>query len=120
MKKLLLALLILSAPAYGQRWQMVPSTPDISVSATSTLDVVFTEYRNNKTIGGVDWVSIKNDCADTLYFALRPPHTSKSATDYPLRLGPGESFSVEAFVASIGASNDNSSACTFTLQGKRR
>ena len=121
MRYLALILSLLSVPANAQAiWQLVPSTPDISVSSTATLDIVFTERLSNATIRNVEWVSLKNDCSDTLYFALRPPHEAKSALDYPIRLAPGESFTVEARISSIGVSNDNSSACTFTLQGKRR
>ena len=119
MRYLALILSLLAFPAQAQ-WLMIPSTPDISVSNASTLDVRFIDRSNNATIPQVDWLSIKNDCSDTLYFALRPPHEAKSALDYPLRLAPGETFTIEARITSIGVSNDNSSACTFTMQGKRR
>ncbi len=105
--------LVLAFPANAQRWYTAPSTPDISVSATSTADFSFSRP-------SVDWVAIKNDCSDTLYFGLAPPNVTHTPGDYPIRLEPGETYSVEAYVRSVGASNDNAVTCTFTLQGRYR
>jgi len=71
-----------SLPAHGQ--QVVPTTPDISVTNTATLDIPIPGGRAN-------WIALKNDCADELYFDLRGARDG--AQNHPLRLDTGESFS---------------------------
>ena len=110
---LFLLAFLLAFPASAERWLTAKSTPDISVSATSTADFSFSRP-------SVDWIAIKNDCSDTLYFGLAPPNNTRTSLDYPIRLEPGETYSAEAYVRSVGASNDNAVACTFTLQGRYR
>lgn len=112
--RILAFLLLLMSPAVAQvpLYLPVPSTPDLLVSATSTSEYsVRTSGRNS----AVRWFSLKNDCQTTLYFAIAP--NARGATDYPLRLGPGEAFTMEGRLHSVGASNDGSSPCTFTFQG---
>lgn len=110
MKKLVLALLFLSSPAWALM-KTATSSPDISISATTSKDFQFPGRPS------VNWVSIKNDCSTQLHFNLNPK--SRSASDYPLRLNPGESFTtpVDVSISTISVSNDGSAACTFTLQG---
>ena len=113
MRILAFLLAFLPFAAFGQVLYIpVPSTPDLSVSGTATAEyTVRTKGRN----ASVRWFSLKNDCSTTLYFAISP--NARGATDYPLRLGPGEAFTMEGRLHSIGASNDGSSTCTFTFQG---
>lgn len=111
MVRYLLPLLLLATPAWAG-FQTMPSTPDLSVSATSTA-----EYQVHPSREGskANWFTLKNDCASTLYFAITPG--TRGNSDYPLRLEPGESFTMEGPLFSVGASNDGASACTFTFQG---
>lgn len=110
MKKFLILLLLFPCPAWAFL-KTAPSTADISISATATADFKFPGRPF------VNWVSIKNDCSTSLHFNLNP--TTRSATNYPLRLNPGESFTtpVDVSISTVSASNDGSAACTFTLQG---
>lgn len=101
----------LVSAAQAQTFQTVLSTPDISVTATATIEVTLNHVR-----GGVDWVAIKNDCAEDLYFDLRDVRDA-SARQYPLRLAQDNSFSAQMRVYSIQASPaaGNTVTCTFTL-----
>lgn len=101
-------LCLISAPAFAQGYLPLTTTPDISISATATADFAIPGRAY------ADWFAIKNDCTSDLYFA--PRNIDKSALDYPLRLGAGESFSAPFRIYSLGVSNDGASACTFTFQ----
>lgn len=95
-------------PAHAQ--QVIPSTPDISIGATSTLDVGIPGRRAN-------WIALKNDCADEVYFDLRGAR-DRDAQKFPLRLDTGESFSGSFNLAGsieASASSGASGACTFTV-----
>ena len=100
------------------------STPDISIAATATAEVLFfgpPAFR----------IYLKNDCADDLYFDLRSIREGNSNL-YPLRLsgrktgGPAgaaspeaETFTFEGRVHSLGVSHGvnatSSDTCTYTL-----
>lgn len=110
----LFALLFSTFAVQAQTLTPVPSTPDISVTASATAEVVWTGTR-----GYVDWVYIKNDCPDgALYFDLRGVRDA-AARHYPLRLSPAEAFSANMRVGNIVVSPDtaNANTCTFTLMG---
>ncbi|MBS4050725.1 MAG: hypothetical protein KGZ69_05940 [Methylomonas sp.] len=91
----------------------LPSTPDISVGATSTGSIVVPG-------GPASFVSIKNDCADALYFDLRGARDA-AANDYPLKLELGESFTGNIAITSLGVSAESGATvtCTFTVQFAR-
>lgn len=109
-KTVLVAALLFPVSVSAQSLIAQPSTPDISVSATASADIV-------PGTGPWDWVYLKNDCSTDLYFNLNP--RSKSATDYPLRLKAGEVFSGFFRLFTLGVSNDGAAGCTFTLQGAK-
>ena len=111
MRTILTILAILYAGAIqAQTLQTVPSTPDIAVTATATMEVTF-----NHIQGPARFVAIKNDCSDTLYFDLRRAPDGNT-NNYPLRLGSGESFNIHMNIYTVGASPAaGNSACTFTL-----
>ena len=90
-------------------YTVIPSTPDISVGASSTVDVVIPG-------GRADFFAIKNDCSSTLYFSIYRS-TTTTESDYFLRLDSDESFTADMIVFGIGASAaaGNSAACLFTL-----
>ncbi|KKM55204.1 hypothetical protein LCGC14_1552840, partial [marine sediment metagenome] len=88
----------------------IPSTPDISIIGTAT-----TEYVFDLVQGPVDWVGIKNDCANSIWFSLTPGEYS-DARQFSLRLEPTESFAAPMRLSSIAASGDGANTCTFTLQ----
>lgn len=99
--------------SWGRTYYPVPSTPDISVTASAT--AVFRWDRVPGTT--VDYVYIKNDCSATLWFDLRGG-TDAAARRYPIRLGQNQTFEGPFVVHAIGVSPANSgTACTFTLQG---
>ncbi len=86
-----------------------PTTPDISVGASSTVDVIIPG-------GRADFFAIKNDCSESVYFSIYRSSTTVE-NDYFLRLDSGEAFDADMIVRGIGASAavGNSSTCTFTL-----
>ena len=107
-----LAILLLAAPAYAQgtSYLIRNSTPDISVTSTATIEV----FRQSG--GPASTFAIKNDCSDTLYFAVN--NGGWTVSDYFLRLEANESFSGRAFrLYTLMASPDStgSATCTFTL-----
>ena len=89
------------------------STPDISVSSTATATIPAPD-------GTAEWVSIKNDCADALYFDLRQGRDD-SANRFPLRLELGETFTaaIRLNAVSVSAESSASGTCTFTIQFAR-
>lgn len=99
-----------SAPVRSEAlvYRTINVTPDMSVSSNSSADFVL------PIPGGADYIAIKNDCTNTLYFNLSP--TTKDATDYGLRLDAAQSFSGPFKVYTVSASNSSSAACTFTMQ----
>ena len=112
MKKIILAFILFAWPAQAQLLTPMASTPDLTVSSASTA-----RYAVSPTGRGMArWFSIKNDCATALYFDLTDT-TARGGADYPLRLEPGESFTMAGRLYAINASNDHASSnCTFTLQ----
>lgn len=108
---------ILPLAARAEIFIPVPSTPDISIAASTSAEIWFPKV----TGGRVNWIYIKNDCATTLYFDLRGDRLSQveTGTDFPLRLEATESFTGTLQVYAVGVSNDGAAACTFTLQGAR-
>ena len=109
----------ISAPALAQsntRPSITPmkSTPDQTVTATATRDVVFPMM--------VEYIAIKNECSSDLYFDLGGYDMSGSAftsspNAYSLRLGSSEAFSGFWRTRSIGVSpaSGNTTSCTFTI-----
>ena len=97
------------AQAQTSVYTLMTSTPDITVTGTATLSVF------DSRGGPARWISIKNDCGDTLYFALN--RSGSGANDYALRLEGNESFTAPVFIRRIFASPDSTdqSSCTFTL-----
>lgn len=102
---------LLVVKARAETLFMFPSTADISISATSTAEFVFTRHRP------ADWIWIKTHCTDgqSLYFGLLRPRTS-----YPIRLSASQEFKAPVRVTSVGVSNPGGSACTFSLQGAHK
>jgi len=90
-------------------YTVIPSTPDISVGASSTVDVAIPG-------GRADFFAIKNDCSDSVYFSIYRSTTTEE-NDYFLRLDSNESFTADMIVFGIGASaaSGNTASCTFTL-----
>lgn len=115
--KYLLSVAVLAAfslPAFAQT--IIPTTPDISIGNTSTVDVVIPGGRAN-------YVAVKNDCTDVVYFDLGGALGNKTSStqderDFGLRLGSGESFSGSFKLAGsfeASASSGASGSCTFTV-----
>ncbi len=109
-------------PARGD-FRAMRSTPDISIAATATAEVLFFGPP-------ASYIQIRNDCADDLYFDLNPPTGGVTPQAiYPLRLsGRGltvsgaasldtETFTFEGRVYSLGVSHGSAStaSCTYTL-----
>ena len=105
-----LAALLWAPFSFAQTLIVQSSTPDISISASTSADFPLPGRPWH-------WIALKNDCATTLYFDLR---TQSADADFDLRLESNESFSGPFLVYSVAVSNDGSSACTFTLQGAKR
>ncbi len=106
MRYLVSIFLLLTLAAF----QTVPSTRDISVTSAAT-------HNFPGPGGNAAWVSIKNDCSDTIYFDLRSIRDA-DALEYPIRLGTGESFTMETRVAAVGASVEaalGDASCTVTI-----
>tara|TARA_Y100000310_G_scaffold87396_3_gene84221 strand:- start:3016 stop:3402 length:387 start_codon:yes stop_codon:yes gene_type:complete len=111
-------LFALSAPLSAQqnsRPILIPvkSTPDQTVSATATTEVIF------KT--RVEYIAIKNECASDLYFDLGGYDFSESnpttPNAYSVRLASSEAFSGYWRVLTLGVSpaSGNTAACTFSV-----
>ena len=95
--------------------QVIPSTNDLTVTASATARFPIPGKRAN-------WVWIRNDCATDLYFDLNPKVADSSglATEYPIRLAQDQIFSGYLQVASIGVSPASGTvSCTFSLQAGR-
>jgi len=115
-RNIAIAGLLLGAVSFSAHaQQVVPSTPDISIGATSTLDVGIPGGRAN-------WVHLQNQCADTaIYFDLRGAR-DRAANIFPLRLpaatSPDSSFQANFTLAGsieASASSGASGTCTFTV-----
>ncbi len=117
MKYLLIAAVAaFSLPAYSQT--IIPTTPDISIGNTATLDIAIPGRRAN-------FVAIKNDCSDVVYFDLNGALLGRAASpagvnarDFGLRLDTAESFSGRFKLSGsieASASSGASGACTFTV-----
>ena len=113
---LLLAAILIANTAWSQNapplYSALPSTPDISVSATATAD-----YRISNLNAPARWIYLKNDCdIGRLHFDLRGARDGNS-NNYSIALSPGESFSGAFKVYSVGVSPDSTAigTCTFTL-----
>ena len=105
-----LAFLVIVGTAFSaEPFTAIPTTPDISVGASSTVDVIIPG-------GRADFFAIKNDCSDSVYFSIYRSSTTVE-NDYFLRLDANEAFDADMIVFGIGASAaaGNSSTCTFTL-----
>ena len=105
-----LAFLAIVGVAFSaEPFTVIPTTTDISVGASSTVDVIIPG-------GRADFFAIKNDCSSTLYFSIYRSSTT-TESDYFLRLDTNESFTADMIVFGIGASaaSGNSAACAFTL-----
>ncbi len=102
---------LLAFPVRGETLFMFPSTPDISISATTSAEFVFTRHRP------ADWIWIKTHCTgdQSLWFGLLRPRTS-----WPIRLSASQEFKAPVRVTSVGVSNPGGSACTFSLQGAHK
>ena len=87
----------------------IPVTPDLAVAASSTAEYIFDQVTGRRA----EWISIKNDCASDLGFAINP--ADGTTNDYSIRLKQGESFTAHFQTFALGASNDTATACTFTL-----
>lgn len=87
-------------------------TPDISVTATATMDVVLPDR--------AEWLGIKNDCSSDLYFDLEGNKTP-DGSNFGLRLKNGESIGMwfETRTITVSPASGNSATCTFTLQAGR-
>jgi hypothetical protein len=105
MKAALIALLVLfAAPAMAQ--QALPSTPDLSVSGSSTTEVQFG--------GKSSYVYVKNDCSSDLYFNFGGKN---HGSVHPLLLKQAEVFegAVVATTMGVSTSAGDGTTCTFTL-----
>jgi len=110
-----------SAAAHAQM-QVLPSTPDISITVGATTSIQV-PGPGGAAAGSApqpaNWISIKNDCADAVYFDLSPPPIAAAAgDDYGIRLNSGETFTGSfAMFDVIGASPaaGNTVACTVTV-----
>ncbi len=91
-------------------WQLVNSTPSISLTVNATSNTILSHR------GPVNYIAIKNDCSGDMHFGFNTPLTA-SHSDYPIRLKSGESFDVPVKVWNLGASaaSINGGTCTFTL-----
>lgn len=115
-----LVLGLLAQPAAAQTnylgfFQPVPSTPNISVTATATTGVVVPAGQNGSA-GQAKFVAIKNDCGSPLHFDLNYIPTS-GTQHYPIRLNGGESFSAPFQISTVAASpaSGNAVTCTITV-----
>ncbi len=108
-----------SGAAQSQYFTM-PVTPDLTVGAGATADYAF----GNRSRRYLDWIWIRNDCDDDLYFSLDP--LGRTGTEYNLRLNGRISgnasqtqqvFSGAFRVYTLGVSNNSGATCTFTVQG---
>lgn len=113
-KPIYLAIFFLASPAFAESWQQIPSTPDITVAASSTVEVVLPSK--------VRFVAVKNDCSSDLYFRFTGKSMEKQSEtalglgdNYPVRLKADQSFSLPIVTHNVGASNSGASTCTFTL-----
>lgn len=107
MKYLVVLICLLAGPAMA--FQTIGSTRDISVTASATADFPVPGGRAN-------WIWIKNDCSDDLYFDLHGTDRVADAFEYPLRLKQAEAIELEMRVAAIGVSPAaGAGACTFTV-----
>ena len=90
--------------------QTVPSTRDILLTGAATANFAVPG-------GRASFVSIKNDCADDIYFDIYGISRSPDDTfQYPIRLKGGESFSMTTPINSVGASPAGAlTTCTFTI-----
>lgn len=104
---LLICLLPLSA--FADIMLSVPSTPDIAISGNTTAAITFPKA----PLKGINWLWIKNDCAQPLYFDLTP--TTGATGDYDLRLNQTETFTAQVGIRTLGVQNKSGVACTFTL-----
>lgn len=115
----LIPALLFAGVAHAQNYvgffQPVPSTPNLSVTATATTSVVVPSAQNGGP-GSARYVAIKNDCASPLFFDLNFLNTS-GTQHYPIRLNGGESFSAPFNINTVSASpgSGNAVTCTFTL-----
>ena len=102
-------LFIVGTAFSAEPFTAIPTTPDISVGASSTVDVIIPG-------GRADFFAIKNDCSDSVYFSIYRSSTTVE-NDYFLRLDSGEAFDADMIVFGIGASAaaGNTSTCTFTI-----
>ncbi|KKM87889.1 hypothetical protein LCGC14_1264330 [marine sediment metagenome] len=101
--------LIIGVAFSAEPFTVIPTTVDISVGASSTVDVIIPG-------GRADFFAIKNDCSSTLYFSIYRSSTT-TESDYFLRLDTNESFTADMIVFGIGASAavGNTASCAFTL-----
>lgn len=101
------------AQAYNPLYQSVPVTPDLAVTASATAGYAFSG-------GPIRWISIKNDCASTIYFDLRGNYVgTKPTASYGMRLNSGETFTMPVQLYTLGvspASGSPPAACTFSVQ----
>ena len=103
--------LFLASPSQAQTrdFQAMRSTPDIAIAATATTEVLFFGSPARR-------LSIKNDCADDIYFDLRSIRDGNNNL-YPVLLKQAETFTFTGVVHSLGVSHGSSStaSCTYTL-----
>ena len=107
MRYLVVLLMFLAAPVRAETFFTIPTTPDFSLSASSTLEVVFARV--------ADWIYIRNHCADDVYFAINPKRAGTDSNIFSLRLKQNEVFVVPLRVHSVGASSVSTSTCLFTI-----
>ncbi len=101
-----MAALFLPLAVWGQSLNVVATTADVTVAGSVTSSVTFPG-------GPIDWISIKNECSDDVYFDIA------GRQDYPVRLSTSESFTAHMKTFSVGVSNGGNSTCTFSIAAGR-